>query len=151
MSDDPNQEKHFVRLADQLLELLELQWTGLQMRIKFIICTNSINSNSTTTSNSSNQIGLKLYESPNSLGIFSKTSSNQLDGSLIDPNEQIRINYFLKLARNMSRKFGFAVDHLTTEPFAHPNLASMDLTELKQFLIKRNLPTVTNLNSRLVF
>ncbi|CAL8105825.1 unnamed protein product [Calicophoron daubneyi] len=97
LSDDLGQESSFSKLSDNVLELLELQFAGMEFWYK---------------KDPSPPLGVR-QEDPNATGNF-----------LL----QATVIAYENLARDMSRKFGFSVDHLKVDHLRYgPNVNAVAL------------------------
>ncbi|KAH8876954.1 Dedicator of cytokinesis protein 1 [Schistosoma japonicum] len=111
LSDDPRQEKCFTQLADSVLELLELQLTFLKFWYVNDPPPPPASHRLATTCNTD----IVGNVSSSSGVVF---GSNNVTGGVSGSGNYLlyeMIGYYEVLVRDMSRKFGFSVDHLNAD------------------------------------
>ncbi|XP_018651317.1 putative dedicator of cytokinesis protein 1 (DOCK1) [Schistosoma mansoni] len=133
LSDDPRQEKCFSQLADSVLELLELQLTFLKFWY--------VNDPPPPPPASHRSAAM------HNVDMVGNVSSSTVGGTMGSGNYLLHemIGYYEVLVRDMSRKFGFSVDHLNADHLRYGPIS----TDRQNNIINSTSSVNTNLLSPL--
>ncbi|CAH8499894.1 unnamed protein product [Schistosoma turkestanicum] len=134
LSDDPRQEKCFSQLADSVLQLLELQLTFLKYWYV----------NDPPPPPASHRLA-----ATSNVDIVGNTSSSTVGSATGSGNYLLyeMIGYYEVLVRDMSRKFGFSVDHLNADHLRYGPISTDRQTNITSN-VNTNLLSPLRRNSR---